>query len=436
MALKGNPADWSATDRQGVIYAALAGQGEHVHVRGTIRGENGKSKRKCPTCRAAARELFDRVGTEPLIYKRLNGETLPKGKDRWERFMNNVGEIHAYMVARSWTEAPETVDPASDACGGCENGECDGCGGYPCCDGSEAPSEAPETTEAPVPAPTPVRPAPTPTGVVREAERYYKLVQSRRAFVRARKLESLDSMRIVIDGARAIMAGIPCEALISAIEAPWPVETRGHAAAYRPSDAELIPPIPAGTYDYARFAPRPSKFAHATSEYVARLVGANVPVWLHGPAGTGKSTAAKYAAKTAGIPYYEVNLSGAMVSAIKGKDRLKEFVESEAMLAFEKGGLLCLEEFSGAHPSVGTALNTMLATAVGETFSNDAAGRKYVRHPDFRVVVTDNSLGYGSAEFKRSALDAATIDRFRAGRVYQGLDLGLERAIFENIIGV
>src|SRR4051812_33732676 len=152
------------------------------------------------------------------------------------------------------------------------------------------------------------------------------------------------------------------------------------------------------------------------------MVGANVPVWLHGPAGTGKSSAAKYAADVAGLDYYEVNLSGAMTSAITGKDRLKEFVESEAMQAFEHGGLLCLEEFSAAHPSVGTALNTMLATAVGSTYSNAAAGRKYVRHPNFRVVVTDNSLGYGSAEFKRSALDVATIDRFRAGRVYQGLD--------------
>jgi hypothetical protein len=192
----------------------------------------------------------------------------------------------------------------------------------------------------------------------------------------------------------------------------------------RPSPADLKPKLPEGTYDYAGFAPRPSRFAHATSEYVARLVAANVPVWLHGPAGTGKSSAARYAADQAGLKYYEVNLSGAMVSAIKGKDRLKEFVESEAMEALEKGGLLCLEEFSAAHPSL----------KVGDTYSNDAAGRTYVKHADFRVVVTDNSLGYGDAAFKRNALDAATLDRFRIGRVYQGLDLGLERAIFESIL--
>jgi len=104
------------------------------------------------------------------------------------------------------------------------------------------------------------------------------------------------------------------------------------------------------------------------------------------------------------------------------------------MRALEFGGLLCLEEFSGAHPSVGTALNTMLAIAVGDAFHNDAADRAIVKHENFRVVVTDNSLGYGSAEFKRNALDAATLDRFRVGRVYQGLDLGLERNIFDSIL--
>jgi hypothetical protein len=427
MALKGNPADWSASDRQGVIRDALLAVGSHAHVPGTRDG-----KRKCTVCRTAARSLFDRVGSAPLIYM-SGGEVLPKGKERWSRFMNNVGEVHAYVASEDWlsepSEAPEAPEEAPEVDLPAET--------------PEEPSEPSEAPEAPADLPeVPEVPEEREENREerrnrrREAERFYKLVQSRRAFVRARKLESLDSMRVIIDGTRAIMAGLPVEALISAIEAPWPVETRGHAAAYRPTEAELIPPIPAGTYDYASYAPRPSKFAHATSEYVARMVGANVPVWLHGPAGTGKSSAAKYAADVAGLAYYEVNLSGAMTSAITGKDRLKEFVESEAMQAFEHGGLLCLEEFSGAHPSVGTALNTMLATAVGSTYSNSAAGRKYVRHPDFRVVVTDNSLGYGSAEFKRSALDAATIDRFRAGRVYQGLDLGLERAIFDSIIGV
>jgi hypothetical protein len=50
------------------------------------------------------------------------------------------------------------------------------------------------------------------------------------------------------------------------------------------------------------------------------------------------------------------------------------------------------------------------------------------------VIVTANSLGYGSPEFKRNDLDGATKDRFRIGRTYVGLDLELESAIFESKI--
>ena len=416
MALKGDPATWSGNDRQSIIRDALAASAERgsSHVPGTFTDENGKRKRKCKTCRAAARRLFHQLGEEPLIYTSgTPRRPLPKGTERWERFMNNVGEIHAYVVAGDFSddapsEAPATPEPTPE------------------------PSEAPEASETPT---TPPYVPPTPSGLLADAERFYTAVQVRRAFVRGRKgMESLDSMRVIIEGVKALKMGLPVEALISAIEAPWTAETRAQCAAYRPTASELKPVIPAGTYDYASFAPRPSKFAHATSEYVARLVAANVPVWLHGPAGTGKSSAARYAADQAGLKYYEVNLSGAMASAVKGRDRLKEFVESDAMRALEHGGLLCLEEFSGAHPSVGTALNTMLAISVGDAFHNDAADRAIVKHPDFRVVVTDNSLGYGSAEFKRNALDAATLDRFRVGRVYQGLDLGLERNIFDSIL--
>jgi hypothetical protein len=200
MALKGNPADWSRSDRQGVIYAALAEQGSHVHVSGTIRSDDGKSKRKCPTCRAAARTLFQQVGEPPLIF-RSEGVVLGKGTKRWERFMNTVGEIHAYVAAGSWTsEAPEAP---------------------------EAPTPSPEPSEAPEAPPTAVKVPFTATGAMQEAaEELYAAIQHRRAFVRGRKgMESLDSMRVVIEGVKALKLGLPVAALISAIEAPWTAET-------------------------------------------------------------------------------------------------------------------------------------------------------------------------------------------------------------------
>jgi hypothetical protein len=372
-----------------------------------VGGVDASGKSKCAICRRAQRHLFDNVGEAPLVYK-TDGAPLPKGKLRWARFSANVREVHQHI---------SEYDPAPS--GAVED--------VP----AEMPETAPEVPEATPEPEVKATPKPVAADVRRRAEEFYRQVQNRRAFVRGRKLESLDSMRVIIDGTKAVKAGVPVVALISSIEAPWTADTRAQAASYRPSASELKPEVPAGTYDYGTFAPRPSRFAHATSEYVARLVKADVPVWLHGPAGTGKSSAAHYAAETLGLDYYEVNLAGAMVSAIKGKDRLKEFVESDAMRAYEFGGLLCLEEFDSAHPTVGTALNTMLA---GSEYHNDADGRTIKRHPNFRCVVTANSLGYGSPEFKRQDLDAATKDRFRMGRVYMGLDLDLERAIFDSIL--
>jgi cobaltochelatase CobS len=179
-------------------------------------------------------------------------------------------------------------------------------------------------------------------------------------------------------------------------------------------------------------APVEAPRCHAVSEYVAALVAANVPVWLHGPAGTGKSSAAKYAADRADLKYWEVNLAGAMASAIKGKDRLKEFVPSEFAQAYEFGGVICLEEFDAAHPTVATAINNAIA---GDHFANDADGRTIARHPDFRIVATANTLGTGATkEFNgRMKLDGATLDRFRMGRVYVGLDPALEGAIFASL---
>lgn len=352
--------------------------------------------------------------TEPLVFTNNAGTPLPVDPDQCRRAWYRTGDVLKAIELHGWN--PDDV-PADE------------------------PTQTPEPVVTPEPAAEPAANADLiPQDLSLRAERFYSEVQKRRAFVRGRKgMEQLDSMRIVIDGLNALKQGLPVEALISSIEAPWTAETRLHAANFRPAPADLKPTLPEGTYDYSSFAPRPSAFAHATAEYVARLVMAGAPVWLHGPAGTGKSSSARYAAEVfgeaMGIPedrrYYEVNLAGAMVSAVKGKDRLKEFVESDFMRAYEHGGLVCLEEFDSAHPTVGTALNTALA---GPGYFNDADGRYVKRHPNFRCVVTANSLGYGSAEFKRQDLDSATKDRFRMGRVYVGLDLELERNIFNSIL--
>jgi MoxR-like ATPase len=94
--------------------------------------------------------------------------------------------------------------------------------------------------------------------------------------------------------------------------------------------------------------------------------------------------------------------------------------------------LVALEELDTAHPLVLTTINNAIA---GDHFANDATGELIPRHPDFRIVATANTLGTGATrEYNgRSKLDGATLDRFRVGRVFVGLDPKLERAVWDLI---
>lgn len=235
---------------------------------------------------------------------------------------------------------------------------------------------------------------------ISEANRLREFVQERDNF------DPFDSMRIENDGLNAIIEGdVPVDGILASLTATWGEETREQAD------------VP--TYDYNAYGEAPEG-VHSAAPYVLALLKANVPVWLHGPAGTGKSTCARYAAEAMDLPYYEVNLSGSLPSAIKGRDRLKEFVEAEFCKAYAGGGVMCMEEFGFAPVQTAAVINNAIANG---HFHNDASGEVIERHDDFRIVVTDNGLGNGATrDFQRNKLDGATLDRFRVGRVYVGRD--------------
>lgn len=258
-----------------------------------------------------------------------------------------------------------------------------------------------------------------------EVKRFVDTIEAWRIIMKQRgDIDPLDSMRITIDGVKAIKAGVPVDGLLAAIGATWPEDTR----------SQFRPVVP--TFDYAAWGRKQADYDpayHAAMPYVRRLIEAGVHVWLHGPAGTSKSSIAKAVAELRGVDYHEVNLAAAMASAIKGKDRLKEFVSSEFTQAYTKPSVLALEEFDSAMPSTATAVNNAIANG---HFHNDADGLIHERHPDFRLVATANSLGNGATKqfSSRMNLDGATKDRFRMGRVYIGLDKELERSIIDAIL--
>ena len=363
--------------------------------------------------------LVDEIGIPPLDYTFNPGSgamrqprvigmavnpyarsTDPTGsrKPHRERTQHEMCLRHCYAVLRTMRERPAT--PPADF-----------------------PPEAEPNDSVPVP---PVRPTPPeampdmPAEVarfLREVERYRGEMKGSRG-----DFDPLDSMRITIDGVKAIKAGVPVDGLLAAIGAAWNEETRRQMR------------VP--EFDYAKWGkaqPDYDPSCHAAMPYVRRLLEAGIPVWLHGPAGTSKSSIAKACADIRGVDYHEVNLAAAMASAVKGKDRLNSFVESEFTQAYVKPSVLALEEFDSAMPSTATAINNAIANG---HFHNDADGKVHTKDEGFRIVATANSLGMGATKqfSSRMNLDGATKDRFRMGRVFVGLDKDLERTIIAGLL--
>lgn len=153
--------------------------------------------------------------------------------------------------------------------------------------------------------------------------------------------------------------------------------------------------------------------------------GRRFNVWIAGPAGSGKTSAAEAAADALGLKFYPQGAVSAEhilfgFTDANGKTHRTPFRE-----AWEHGGVFLLDEADGCDPVALLALNAALANGVC-TFP-DAVLK---RHADCAIVGTANTWGTGpTAEYVgRSRLDAACMDRFRL-RLDWGYDEALEAAM-------
>lgn len=160
-------------------------------------------------------------------------------------------------------------------------------------------------------------------------------------------------------------------------------------------------------------------------ETVLRKVKANVPALLIGPAGSGKSHGAKQISKALETRFTALSLTAGMSEAhmlgwlVPGEHGKVVFLTAEFVEFYENGGLFCLDELDAADPNVLLVINA--AVANGELhIPHRVANPLAKRHDDFRLIACANTYGHGAnREYQgRNALDAATLDRFIAGRVY------------------
>lgn len=265
---------------------------------------------------------------------------------------------------------------------------------------------------------------------VRDEIAYFvRRVREIRAFCeeRARLSEPLDSIGIrpVETAAKLIPAGIPADALLASMVLHWPQDAR--------NDAGIA------DFDFVKLSRQICEEReidmtgkHELFGYILTLAEERIPIFLVGPMGTGKSYLAKQIADYLELPYGETALSeGATRGDLLGRLTASSdmpFILSLFCEIYSGGGLFNFEEIDAALAEVLLTLNNCLA---GDELFNSSNGERYAKHPDFVALATGNTFGTGATrEYNaRNKLDAATLDRFRMGRVVVNLDEKIEEKI-------
>lgn len=162
---------------------------------------------------------------------------------------------------------------------------------------------------------------------------------------------------------------------------------------------------------------------HRQFPTLLRIISRRRNVWMAGPAGSGKTSAAHVAAKALSLVFGAMSVGPQTTqSAIFGyMDAHGNYVETEFRRRYEHGGVFLFDEIDRGNPGVLTALN--------QAIENGACAfpdRMVTRHADFIAIAAANTYGAGASREYVGALqlDAATLDRFVM--LSWGYDEGLE----------
>lgn len=148
---------------------------------------------------------------------------------------------------------------------------------------------------------------------------------------------------------------------------------------------------------------------HEQFDNALAIVNADIPLYLVGPAGTGKNVICKQIAEALGLEFYFSNAITQEYKLTGFIDSVGKYQETQFYKAFTNGGLFFLDEIDASIPEVLVILNAAIANRYFD-FPNG----KVEAHKDFRVIAAGNTTGTG-ADLKytgRYTLDQASLDRF------------------------
>lgn len=148
---------------------------------------------------------------------------------------------------------------------------------------------------------------------------------------------------------------------------------------------------------------------HSKYNTIKTCIENDIPVFLVGEAGTGKSHTLEDISWDLGLPFYSTNSVQQEYKLTGFIDAGGKYHETEFYKAFKNGGIFFLDEMDASIEEVLVLLNT----AIANKYFEFPTGRIYA-HKDFRVVSAGNTVGSGADELYtgRRVLDQSTLDRF------------------------
>lgn len=155
----------------------------------------------------------------------------------------------------------------------------------------------------------------------------------------------------------------------------------------------------------------PDKNRHFLFPEILQAVNCNIPVALIGPAGSGKSTVCEQIAEALKLKFYLQNSVSGAHELAGYCDAYGKYQTTPFRTAFEKGGLVLVDEVDTSEAAALKWINTALAN--GHAVFPDKED-PITRHTEFRIVIAANTYGTGADRMYVGAnqMDASTLDRF------------------------
>ena len=170
-----------------------------------------------------------------------------------------------------------------------------------------------------------------------------------------------------------------------------------------------------------------------------KLAQCNVPAFLVGPAGCGKTTAAEKLAEVLDVPFTRVSLSAGVDEGILqgwllpvGDSGKFSYVPAPMVTAYETGGVVLLDEIDSADANMLIILSAVLDRSAWHIPLRYEAPA-LVKHPRVYFMAAANTFGHGaSMQFVGSnQLDERTLSRLRQGQIHCDYDNDLEAEEFD-----